>query len=48
MSWKMKFLGFSFYRYKGGMKLRVHPKAIEKFKKNIKEVTSRSNGESLI
>jgi len=45
--WKLKYLSFSFYNGKGGIQVRVHPKAIEKLKKNIKEVTSRSNGKSL-
>jgi len=41
---KIKFLGFSFYKNKSGMRLRVHPKAITKMKSKIKEYTSRSNG----
>lgn len=41
---KVKFLGFSFYRYKGKMRVRIHPKAIAKMKVKIKELTSRSNG----
>lgn len=45
--WKLKYLGFSFYNRKEGIQVRVHPKSIEKLKKNIKEVTSRSNGKSL-
>ena len=45
--WKLKYLSFSFYNGKGGIQVRVHPKAIEKLKKNIKEVTSRSNGKSI-
>lgn len=45
--WKLKYLSFSFYNGKGGIQVRVHPKAIEKLKKSIKEVTSRSNGKSL-
>jgi RNA-directed DNA polymerase len=45
--WKLKYLGFSFYNGKGGIQVRVHPKSIEKLKKSIKEVTSRSNGKSL-
>ena len=45
--WKLKYLSFSFYYAKGGIQVRVHPKAIEKLKKSIKEVTSRSNGKSL-
>jgi RNA-directed DNA polymerase len=41
---KIKFLGFSFYKHKSGMRLRVHPKAIQKMKANVKAFTSRSNG----
>jgi group II intron reverse transcriptase/maturase len=41
---KIKFLGFSFYKNKNGMRLRVHLKAITKMKSKIKEYTSRSNG----
>jgi group II intron reverse transcriptase/maturase len=41
---KVKFLGFSFYKQKNGMRLRVHPKAIAKMKFKIKEYTARSNG----
>ncbi|MHA6481187.1 group II intron reverse transcriptase/maturase [Paenibacillus sp. strain BS8-2] len=41
---KVKFLGFSFYRYKGQARVRIHPKAIAKMKVKIKELTSRSNG----
>lgn len=45
--WKLKYLGFSFYHGKDGIKVRVHLKSIEKLKKGIIEVTSRSNGKSL-
>lgn len=41
---RIKFLGFSFYKHKSGMRLRVHPKAIQKMKASIKAFTSRSNG----
>lgn len=41
---KVKFLGFSFYKHKSGMRLRIHPKAIAKMKSKIKEYTARSNG----
>lgn len=40
---KIKFLGFSFYKHKSGIRLRVHPKAMAKMKAKIKEYTSRSN-----
>jgi RNA-directed DNA polymerase len=41
---KIKFLGYSFYVNKGEGRLRVHPKSIAKMKKQIKMLTSRSNG----
>lgn len=40
----VKFLGYSFYKYKGEGRLRVHPKSIAKMKAKIKMLTSRSNG----
>lgn len=40
----IKFLGYSFYIFRGEGKLRVHPKSIAKLKENIKLLTSRSNG----
>jgi group II intron reverse transcriptase/maturase len=40
----IKFLGYSFYRYKGECRLRVHSKSVEKMKARIRELTSRSNG----
>lgn len=41
---KVKYLGYSFYRYKGKCRLGVHPKSIAKMKARLKELTSRSNG----
>jgi RNA-directed DNA polymerase len=41
--WKLKFLGFSFYRGKGEYRIRVHEKPLNKFKAKLKELTSRSN-----
>ncbi len=41
---KIKFLGFAFYQHKGNARVRIHPKAITKMKKRIKELTARSNG----
>ncbi len=41
---KVKYLGYSFYIYKGEGRLRVHPKSIRKLKDKIREVTGRSNG----
>lgn len=45
--WKLKFLGISFYNSKNGVRTRVHPKSIQKFKNKMKEITSRSNGMSI-
>jgi len=41
---KVKYLGYSFYRYKGKCRLRVHLKSVAKMKAKLKELTSRSNG----
>lgn len=41
---KVKFLGFTFYQYKGKAKVRIHPKSITRMKSKIKEMTARSNG----
>lgn len=41
---RVKFLGFSFYQYKGEARVRIHPKAITKMKRKVKELTARSNG----
>lgn len=41
---KIKFLGYTFYRYKGEGRLRIHPKSVTKMKTRIKQLTSRSNG----
>jgi group II intron reverse transcriptase/maturase len=40
----IKFLGYSFYIFKGEGKLRIHPKSIAKLKESLKLLTSRSNG----
>lgn len=42
--WKLKFLGFSFYKSKGETRVRIHPKAIAKMKAKIKILTGRSFG----
>src|SRR5659263_97610 len=42
--WKLKFLGFSFYKSKGEARVRIHPKAIAKMKAKIKILTGRSFG----
>lgn len=41
---KIRFLGYSFYVKKGEGRLRVHTKSLDKMKKHIKMLTSRSNG----
>ena len=41
---KVKYLGYSFYIYKGEGRLRLHPRSIRKLKDKIREVTGRSNG----
>lgn len=41
---KVKYLGYTFYRYKRKCKFRVHPKSIVKIKSKLKEITSRRNG----
>ncbi|WP_461614012.1 group II intron maturase-specific domain-containing protein [Clostridium sp. Marseille-QA1073] len=41
--WKLKFLGFSFYRSKDEYRIRVHEKSLNKFRAKLKELTSRSN-----
>jgi group II intron reverse transcriptase/maturase len=39
---KVKYLGYTFYSYKG-FRFRVHPKSVEKMKKKLRELTDRSN-----
>ena len=41
---KVRYLGYSFYRYKGKCRFRVHPKSVTKMKNKIRELTDRSNG----
>lgn len=43
---KVKYLGYSFYRYKGKCRLRVHPKSVAKMKNKIRELTDRNKGMS--
>jgi RNA-directed DNA polymerase len=42
-----KFLGFSFYPGKGGEKMRLHTKSLERIKTKIKKLTQRSKSESI-
>jgi group II intron reverse transcriptase/maturase len=41
---KIKFLGFTFYRYKGSTRIRIHPKAAAKMRAKVKELTERNKG----
>jgi group II intron reverse transcriptase/maturase len=41
-----KFLGYSFFR-RLGIRFRVAPKSLERFKARVREITSRSNGRSM-
>ena len=41
---KVKYLGYSFYRYKGKCRFRVHPKSVAKMRNKIRELTDRSRG----
>ncbi|MCD7725773.1 MAG: group II intron reverse transcriptase/maturase [Clostridiales bacterium] len=43
---KVKYLGYTFYRYKGKCRFRVHKKSVDKMKKRIRELTDRNNGMS--
>lgn len=41
--WKRKFLGFSFYKVRGKIGIRIHPKSIQKCKKTIRRITNRNH-----
>ena len=41
---KVKYLGYSFYNYRGKCRFRVHSKSVTKMKNKIRELTNRSNG----
>jgi RNA-directed DNA polymerase len=41
---RIKFLGYSFYKMKGEVRFRIHPKSIAKLRDKIRFLTSRSNG----
>ena len=43
---KVKYLGYTFYGYKGKCRFRVHPKSVTKMKNKIRELTDRNNGMS--
>ncbi len=41
---KVKYLGHTFYRYKGKCRLRVHQKSVVKMRNKIRELTDRNKG----
>ena len=41
---KVKYLGYTFYRYKGKCRVRVHAKSVVKMKNKIRELTDRNKG----
>ena len=41
---KVKYLGYSFYNYRGKCRFRVHPKSVTKMKNRIRELTDRNKG----
>ena len=43
---KVKYLGYTFYRFKGKCRFRVHQKSVTKMKNKIRELTDRNNGMS--
>lgn len=43
-----KFLGFNLYHYHEGIRIRITPQAIKRFKIKIRQITSRSNGQNII
>ena len=45
---KRKFLGFNLYHYHEGIRIRIAPQAIKRFKSKIRQITSRSNGQNII
>lgn len=40
--WRCKFLGYSFYQTKDGIKFRVHEKSAKKFREKLKNLTNRN------
>ena len=42
----VKYLGYTFYRYRGKCRFRVHPKSVTKMKNAIRNLTDRNNGMS--
>lgn len=44
---RLKFLGFSLYKMKNKVGIRVHTKPMKKFKERVKQITSRSRGRAI-
>lgn len=42
--WNRKFLGFSFYKSKGKIRIRIHEKSVKRFKEKVREITNRNKG----
>ncbi len=40
--WNRKFLGFSFYRLKDYVGIRIHPKSVKKIKTTIRKITNKN------
>lgn len=45
--WKLKFLGFTVGGRKGSPRIGLAPQTIERFKAKVREITARSNGQSM-
>jgi len=45
--WERKFLGFSFYTKQEEIRIRIHPRSIERVREKIRFITSRSNAWSM-
>ena len=43
---EVKYLGYSFYKYKGKCRLRVHQESVQKMRNKLRELTNRNNGMS--
>ncbi|WP_416198581.1 MAG: hypothetical protein ACFWUA_02405 [Sporanaerobacter sp.] len=44
---QIKYLGYSFYKYRGKCRFRIHPKSIKRLKDKLRTVTGRSNRMSI-
>lgn len=45
--WERKFLGFSFYRSRNGIRIRIHPKSIQRFEDKIRIVLNKNRSQSM-